>query len=152
ERRSTISNSSPARAGASKSAALHRRAVFFATVTQLTMASGESTHGLPGERPIVAADETMCAQAPDLTPTEICPDLARAFQATRYCPRKLHAHGGLGEVYVADDIELGRAVALKRIRDGRGVHAEDEVRFRREAEITGRLEHPGVVPIYGLGS
>ena len=79
-------------------------------------------------------------------------DLADAFRDARYRPRYLHAHGGLGEVYVADDTELGRAVALKRIRDGRGLHAEDELRFRREAEITGRLEHPGVVPIYGLGS
>lgn len=80
------------------------------------------------------------------------PALEQAFRTSRYRPRQLLAHGGLGEVYVAEDVELGRSVALKRIRDGRGQHSADTFRFRREAEITGRLEHPGVVPIYGLGN
>lgn len=78
--------------------------------------------------------------------------LHQAFRSSRYRPRHLLACGGLGEIYVADDVELGRSVALKRIRDGRGTLPADLFRFRREAEITGRLEHPGVVPIYGLGN
>jgi eukaryotic-like serine/threonine-protein kinase len=63
-----------------------------------------------------------------------------------------HARGGLGEVFVALDAELHREVALKQILER---HADDTVsrqRFLIEAEITGRLEHPGVVPVYGLGS
>jgi hypothetical protein len=62
-----------------------------------------------------------------------------------------HAQGGLGAVFVALDIELHREVALKQILDD---HADDPVsrqRFFLEAEITGGLEHPGVVPVYGLG-
>jgi tetratricopeptide (TPR) repeat protein/tRNA A-37 threonylcarbamoyl transferase component Bud32 len=69
---------------------------------------------------------------------------------SRYRPLRLHARGGLGEVFVAEDQELGRAVALKRIRDRHAADPESRRRFRREAEITGRLEHPGVVPVYGL--
>jgi serine/threonine-protein kinase len=63
-----------------------------------------------------------------------------------------HARGGLGEVFVAQDRELPREVALKQIQSH---HAHDEMsreRFVREAEITGGLEHPGIVPVYGLGT
>jgi serine/threonine-protein kinase len=62
-----------------------------------------------------------------------------------------HARGGLGAVFVALDAELNREVAIKQILDH---HADDPVsrqRFLLEAEITGGLEHPGVVPVYGLG-
>ncbi len=63
-----------------------------------------------------------------------------------------HAQGGLGAVFVALDTELHREVALKQILDS---HADDLVsrgRFLLEAEITGALEHPGIVPVYGLGT
>jgi serine/threonine-protein kinase len=63
-----------------------------------------------------------------------------------------HARGGLGAVFVALDTELHREVALKQILD---YHADDPVsrqRFLIEAEITGGLEHPGIVPVYGLGT
>jgi serine/threonine protein kinase len=68
----------------------------------------------------------------------------------RYQPRRLHARGGLGEVHVAHDEELDRVVALKRIRAERAGDADSRRRFLLEAEITGKLEHPGVVPVYGL--
>ena len=63
-----------------------------------------------------------------------------------------HARGGLGAVFVALDGELNREVALKQILDH---HADDPTsrkRFLLEAEVTGGLEHPGIVPVYGLGS
>jgi hypothetical protein len=63
-----------------------------------------------------------------------------------------HARGGLGEVFVARDEELHREVALKEIQAS---HADDPLsraRFLLEAKVTGGLEHPGVVPVYGLGT
>jgi serine/threonine-protein kinase len=63
-----------------------------------------------------------------------------------------HARGGLGAVFVALDAELHREVALKQLLDH---HADDPVsrqRFLLEAEVTGGLEHPGIVPVYGLGT
>jgi serine/threonine-protein kinase len=63
-----------------------------------------------------------------------------------------HARGGLGAVFVALDCELHREVALKQILEE---HADDPAgrsRFLLEAEITGGLEHPGIVPVYGLGT
>ncbi len=62
-----------------------------------------------------------------------------------------HAKGGLGLVYVAHDEELNRDVALKEIQDRHADHPESRSRFMLEAEITGGLEHPGIVPVYGLG-
>ncbi len=62
-----------------------------------------------------------------------------------------HARGGLGEVWVARDEELHREVALKEIRGQYADKPENRARFVREAEITGSLEHPGIVPVYGLG-
>jgi serine/threonine protein kinase/predicted negative regulator of RcsB-dependent stress response len=76
------------------------------------------------------------------------PDLARS--AARYRILRPHAHGGLGEVSLAHDNELNREVALKEIKE---VYADDPAardRFLREAQITGQLEHPGIVPVYGL--
>ncbi|MEQ9410764.1 MAG: protein kinase [Fuerstiella sp.] len=62
-----------------------------------------------------------------------------------------HARGGLGEVLLAQDRQLNRQVALKRIRDKWADNNNARIRFQLEAEITGRLEHPGVVPVYALG-
>jgi tetratricopeptide (TPR) repeat protein/tRNA A-37 threonylcarbamoyl transferase component Bud32 len=69
---------------------------------------------------------------------------------SRYQPLRLHAKGGLGEVFVARDEELPREVALKRIRRPYAHNDDSRRRFLREGEITGSLEHPGVVPVYGL--
>src|SRR5262249_1849553 len=63
-----------------------------------------------------------------------------------------HARGGLGEVFVAEDTELHREVALKEIQRPHAHDAHSRSRFLLEAEVNGRLEHPGVVPVYGLGS
>ena len=63
-----------------------------------------------------------------------------------------HARGGLGAVYVALDSELNREVALKRILDKHADDLASRQRFLIEAEVTGGLEHPGIVPVYGLGT
>jgi serine/threonine protein kinase/tetratricopeptide (TPR) repeat protein len=63
-----------------------------------------------------------------------------------------HAGGGLGEVFVARDTELNREVALKQIRPRHADNLESRARFLLEAEVTGGLEHPGIVPVYGLGA
>jgi serine/threonine-protein kinase len=65
---------------------------------------------------------------------------------------RFHDRGGLGEVYVARDQQLHRIVALKRIKLDHATDHENKARFVVEAEITGRLEHPGIVPVYGLGT
>jgi serine/threonine protein kinase/Tfp pilus assembly protein PilF len=63
-----------------------------------------------------------------------------------------HAKGGLGQVSVALDAELNREVALKEIQPQYADDPDSRARFLLEAEITGGLEHPGIVPVHGLGS
>ena len=63
-----------------------------------------------------------------------------------------HAEGGLGRVSIALDHELNREVALKEIRSDLSHDPTARNRFTQEAEITGGLEHPGIVPVYGLGT
>jgi len=62
-----------------------------------------------------------------------------------------HARGGHGEVFVALDTELNREVALKTIQAPYADDPRFRSRFLFEAEVTGSLEHPGIVPVYGLG-
>ena len=68
----------------------------------------------------------------------------------RYALAHLHATGGIGRVWVARDSQLGRDVALKELRPDRAGNAALWERFLREAQITGQLEHPGIVPVYEL--
>jgi serine/threonine-protein kinase len=70
---------------------------------------------------------------------------------SRFCILRPHAKGGLGQISVALDAELNREVALKELRPERADDPSSRARFLLEAEVTGRLEHPGVVPVYGLG-
>lgn len=69
----------------------------------------------------------------------------------RYSRTRFHARGGLGEIHVASDAELNREVALKEMRAQFLSDPGSRARFVMEGEVTGRLEHPGVVPVYGMG-
>jgi serine/threonine-protein kinase len=77
--------------------------------------------------------------------------VAHACDGPRFRPLRFHARGGLGEVYVARDEELKRDVAFKKIQDQLAHDPANRARFLLEAEVTGGLEHPGIVPVYGLG-
>ena len=73
-------------------------------------------------------------------------------EGQRFRVLRPHSQGGLGAVFVALDAELHREVALKQILDHRADDPDSRQRFLVEAEITGGLEHPGIVPVYGLGT
>ncbi len=70
------------------------------------------------------------------------------------------ACGGMGAILRVRDAVLRRTLAMKVIRGQKGASSTGEVpgvapelvdRFLAEAEVTGRLEHPGVVPVHELG-
>ena len=75
------------------------------------------------------------------------PDLA----GTRYRLIERVGGGGMGTVYLAEDSVLGRRVALK-ILDLPELRADLSARLLREAQILGRLEHPGIVPVHDAGT
>ena len=92
----------------------------------------------------------LSTKATPIAPPPI-PSASATSDGLRFRVVRPHARGGLGAVFVALDSELHREVALKQILDH---HADDPAsrqRFLLEAEITGGLEHPGIVPVYGLG-
>jgi serine/threonine-protein kinase len=59
-------------------------------------------------------------------------------------------HGGMGEVYRAEDTKLGREVAIKVLPQALAADPERMARFEREARILAALDHPGIAAIYGL--
>jgi serine/threonine-protein kinase len=71
---------------------------------------------------------------------------------TRYRIDGEIARGGMGAVLRGRDPDLGRDVALKVLRDDFRENAEMVRRFVEEAQIGGQLQHPGIVPIYELGT
>jgi serine/threonine-protein kinase len=103
----------------------------------------------PGVRPLSTRHGSLDDSVP--APATAAPTNAR-FHKERFRRLREHAKGGLGEVFVALDEELHREVALKEIQDQFADQLDARARFVREAEITGNLEHPGVVPVYGLGA
>ncbi|MDQ3339693.1 MAG: protein kinase [Myxococcota bacterium] len=79
------------------------------------------------------------------------PDDIEVDDPDRYEQVAEHARGGLGRVVRAVDKRLGRTVAVKELLR-RGEHGDsNEERFLREALITARLEHPGIVPVHEAG-
>jgi serine/threonine protein kinase len=78
------------------------------------------------------------AEAPDLS-------------GTRYRLLERLGRGGMGVVFLADDLTLDRRVALK-VLDLPDDSGELSARLLREAHILARLEHPGIVPIHDAGT
>lgn len=80
------------------------------------------------------------------------PRLAELRTSDRFQVVRPLDRGGLGVVSVAMDQELHREVALKEIREDRADDNALRLKFVLEAEVTGSLEHPGIVPVYALGA
>ncbi len=69
----------------------------------------------------------------------------------RFECRRLLGRGGMGEVWEAEEVDLKRRVALKLLPRGTQSSPEDVARFRREAEATSRVRHPGIVSVHSAG-
>ncbi|MES2792786.1 MAG: protein kinase [Planctomycetota bacterium] len=129
-----------------------------------TAAADFPTH-IPDSAPVSSAHLPTLIPDPDYatlhskatesgaSPTEMLRASERTFpQGLRFKVLREHAKGGLGKVSVAEDLELHREVAFKEIQHRFADDTEARSRFLLEAEITGSLEHPGIVPVYGLGT
>src|SRR5262249_38384864 len=60
--------------------------------------------------------------------------------------------GGMGCVPRARDPDFGRDLALKVLLASPGEHPDLEARFLAEARLSGRLQHPGIVPVHEVGT
>src|SRR5579863_10136412 len=81
-------------------------------------------------------------ETPRFAPSTV---LARRFRIVRFIAR-----GGMGEVYEAEDVELGDRVALKAIRQRAGPAQDLRALFKREVQMARRVTHPNVCRIFDL--
>lgn len=160
------------RAGALDSG--HREAIEQAIKRQLDLHDGNAQRSLAALRPspslcdaITGFDEDLDSIVSWLTSVHSKHDLddrgderltvdrdnavSDLSESDRYEITREHARGGLGKVFVARDKQLEREVALKQILPAFSSDSGCRHRFLLEAQITGSLEHPGIVPVYGLG-
>ena len=91
---------------------------------------------------------------PSIAPTDSTRKTAAqppASDEPRYDLVDNFAHGGLGNIWRARDHRIQRDVAYKELLPVALRNKNFLERFLEEAQITGQLEHPGIVPIYDLG-
>lgn len=101
-------------------------------------------------------DEKTIGRFSSLPEPTVLTDSAPASTANlslpeRYGDSMLLDEGGMGHVLLAHDRSMRRDVAVKRLRSEYAAREDLRIRFLREAEVQGGLEHPGVVPIYDVG-
>jgi len=111
--------------------------------------------GFQAPLPPTEGGEAPATQA-ESWPTEVGPipigppaDSMGTSTVARYTLGPILGRGGMGEVYSAHDEQIGRPVAIKRLRSAKP-SADALSRFLREARIQGRLEHPAIVPVHEL--
>ncbi len=106
---------------------------------------------------VVAGDESKLAlesasigQADTLPPLRPSgsPDRVAHDEGGRYSIGAEVARGAMGSIRRAEDLRLGRTVALKELL---GDAPDRAARFEREALVTARLQHPAIVPVYDAG-
>jgi serine/threonine protein kinase len=95
------------------------------------------------------ADETTCPT--DGSTMRPVPSVPRTVD-NKYRLEQLLGRGGMGAVYRARDMRLDRLVAVKVVRAELLGDLEARKRFRREAQIVARLQHPSIVAVYDYGT
>src|SRR5512140_2184661 len=96
---------------------------------------------ITGDEPTMQADTRVSGEQPAQVPLQL---------PARYRLGARLGAGGMGEVVLATDTQIGRDVAIKRLRVAPSPAAV--ARFEREAKIQGRLDHPAIVPVHELGT
>src|SRR4051795_10427588 len=82
---------------------------------------------------------------------ELDPTTGRPLQVAGYRIEEVAGRGGMGVVYRAQHMHLGRTVALKLLNPELAASEEFRERFVRESRAAAELEHPNIVPVYDAG-
>ncbi|TET31366.1 MAG: tetratricopeptide repeat protein [Planctomycetota bacterium] len=102
---------------------------------------------------LIASDVSIDSDAKDSLEEEFNPDFGEdeALPKTRYVIHEEVARGGMGRILSVLDPSLDREVAMKVLLAFGKVTKKQVQRFITEAKVTGRLEHPNIVPVHELG-
>jgi hypothetical protein len=123
-------------------------------------ASGDPTTKIIG-KPVGMRECPQCGRCEDPDGPELCPadgtTLVRMAGVDRVIDRKFRldqriGRGGMGSVYRARDMRLDRDVAIKVVRAELLNDPDARRRFRREAQLVARLQHPSIVSIFDYGT
>lgn len=98
-----------------------------------TIVEPKSNTGVPFAGPSPRPSETIGSARTEVKPLRLYEEIGR---------------GGMGTVFRAEQLELGREVAFKQLLDGENATLRE--RFMREVRITAQLDHPNIVPVHGL--
>jgi serine/threonine-protein kinase len=132
---------------AAPSASSASSSAYSAVATGATLDAGSigSAPGSTGLRSTRADRTTVLPRAEDAAPGSV----VEGGGLLRFEPVRSLGAGGMGEVALVQDQDIGRKVAVKRLLPGLNLDALE--RFAREVRIVGRLEHPGIVPVHDVG-
>jgi hypothetical protein len=126
--------------------------------TQAGSSAGTTRILSPASRPLMECprcgrcEESGTALCPaDGAPLQPVPSVPRVVD-NKYRIEQLLGRGGMGAVYRARDMRLDRLVALKVVRADLLGDPEARRRFRREAQIVARLQHPSIVSVFDYGT
>lgn len=130
-------------------------AIAFARKSEMSDAAGISVlkslrDMVPGLGHLRLRDPLGETEPPVQRPGTLEMPLARN-PAARYQFQGEIARGGMGAVLKGHDVDLGRDVAVKVLLDAHRDKPQLFHRFVEEVQISGQLQHPGIVPIYELG-
>ncbi len=102
----------------------------------------------PADKP--KPDFTISGNEKSDSPLEL-PEGGLAETHARITLTQRLAQGGLGSIWLARDHDLNREIVIKELIDHQALGPDRRQRFLREAQITAQLEHPNIVPVFGLG-
>src|SRR5438270_9843405 len=122
-----------------------------------TLAQSPGAVALPAEARTLPPTPAPDVGAPPTRTPDAAPGAGEAGPAPRgvavpgYEVLALLGKGGMGVVYKARQVALGRTVALKMILHAEHAGAEERQRFKTEAEAVARLQHPNIIQVYEVG-
>ena len=115
-----------------------------------TVETGENSLSSSLEETLTDAEHSVFQNLPSMT--DSISGLPFEELAQRYALIRPLAEGGMSKIWLATDQLLDREVALKILHGKLFASDNMRARFEYEARLTGRLDHPGIVPVYDMGA